>query len=105
MVAGRNHAGAASARHEQVVRDLKVLDKSWRNGAATGLDAPSAVQQQNAVSFTRQLLRSGSASRTAAYDYDVKRFYVFHGITSRLTPKNAASLMLSEENANRFMAP
>ena len=78
FIRGRNHARATRLGHQQMVGDLKVFDQARRNGAAAGLGAALAVQQQHGAAFLRQVIGSGCAGGTTADNDDV----IFLGLHS-----------------------
>jgi hypothetical protein len=72
LIAGRHHAGAPDARHEQVFRDGEVLDQARRDGAAAGLGAAVAVQQHHRVAALGQVVGCRGTCRAAAHHDHVK---------------------------------
>lgn len=78
LVLGRDHARTACLGHQQVVRDVKVLDQARGDGTAARLGSALAVQQQNCAALQCQVVGSGGASGTAADNDDVI-FLGLHG--------------------------
>ena len=52
--------------------NVELPQQHRRHGAAAGLDAPLAVEQQHAVARTRQVVRRGGAGGAAADDSDAR---------------------------------
>ena len=65
----RDHPRRGGAGDQQLVRDGEVLDQARRDGAAAGLDAPGAVEQQHRAAGAGQVVGRGRAGRAAA-DHD-----------------------------------
>lgn len=77
-VRGRDHARALRTRHQQLVGNAEVLDEAGGYRAATGLDAPGPVQQQDRAALAGEFVRGGGTGGATPDDDDVEDFVWVH---------------------------